>query len=84
MMEHVIDVVETAWEQHPELRLCQMLGNCFDFANLYYVEDDVLIDEIKKFYKDKKWKKRRKQSRKPKESKCSKTSAGKQCLCSHA
>lgn len=49
-IDRVLEVVKKYWERNPDLRLCQLLGNCFGFNDLYYVEDDVLVKELDNAY----------------------------------
>ncbi|KKL68194.1 hypothetical protein LCGC14_2127460 [marine sediment metagenome] len=39
-----------AWEANPELRFCQLIGNSFNFDDLYYVEDTELLEALKNKY----------------------------------
>jgi len=41
-IDRILDKVRKIWKQHPELRLMQLLGNCFEGADHYYKEDEVL------------------------------------------
>ena len=36
------------WTENPDLRFCQMLGNCFEQQDLYYIEDAELLEKLKK------------------------------------
>lgn len=38
------------WEKYPDLRLGQLLLNCFSDPLLYYIEDDKLIEAIESYY----------------------------------
>jgi uncharacterized protein YihD (DUF1040 family) len=49
-IDKILKVVKTYWKRNPDLRLCQLLGNCFGFNDLYYVEDEVLVKEIEEAY----------------------------------
>jgi uncharacterized protein YihD (DUF1040 family) len=46
----IIKQLEKIWKEHPELRLGQLIQNCFD--DIYYIEDDTLISVIERFYKN--------------------------------
>jgi len=48
----VLQLIHKIWVQHPELRLCQLIGNCFPASDLYYVEDDVLVMRLKEKYNE--------------------------------
>jgi len=39
----ILDIIKEAWDKNPELRLCQLIGNCFEIEDLYYVEDERLV-----------------------------------------
>ena len=48
---NILDSIQTIWSQYPDLRLGQLLGNVMrDYTYLYYVEDEDLIYELKKYY----------------------------------
>ena len=38
------------WEKYPDLRLGQLLLNCFSDPLLYYIEDDKLIESLESYY----------------------------------
>ena len=46
----VLDYVRRAWERNPDLRLGQLIVNLTSerFADLFYVEDDQLLDVLRK------------------------------------
>lgn len=43
-------LIETVWKKNPDLRLCQLLSNCFVANDLYYKEDDDLYQRLKETY----------------------------------
>jgi len=47
----ILKLVQKFWEANPDLRLCQLLGNCFEINDLYHVEDDDLILKLIQTYK---------------------------------
>lgn len=47
----ILELIEKLWLDMPDLRLCQLLSNCFGDKDLYYIEDDVLEKQIKRTYK---------------------------------
>jgi Ni,Fe-hydrogenase III small subunit len=42
--------VREVWEKMPDLRLCQLIGNCFPAGDLYYREDDELLHALEATY----------------------------------
>ena len=42
--------IQKVWEQFPDLRLGQLLLNATDDTILYYLEDEELVEYLKKFY----------------------------------
>ena len=52
-IDKVLAVIKKVWEKKPDLRLMQLLGNCFDF-DPYYIQDENLMDYLNEVYKEKK------------------------------
>ena len=50
-IERILKLIEKIWNKNPDLRLCQLIGNCFNAGDLYYVEDDTLKKQLKEKYK---------------------------------
>ena len=50
MDAELIRLISEIWEQNPNLRLCQLIGNCFGENDLYYKEDNDLIKQLKNTY----------------------------------
>ncbi|MBA7602518.1 hypothetical protein ES703_09611 [subsurface metagenome] len=51
-IKSLLKTIKKAWKKHPDLRLCQLIGNCFPGkSDLYSVEDDDLLKRIKKTYR---------------------------------
>ena len=47
----LLKTIEEAWKSCPDLRLCQLIANCFPGkSDLYSVEDEELLKRIKKNY----------------------------------
>ena len=46
----ILALIEKIWKKNPDLRLCQLIGNCFSLHDLYYVEDDDLEEELERTY----------------------------------
>jgi len=42
--------IERIWLEDPDLRLCQLIGNCYESGDLYYKEDDDLLKRLKEVY----------------------------------
>ena len=58
-INEILKLISEIWYKNPELRLCQLIENCFseevdDYGlrnvDLYYLEDDVLQDRLEKVY----------------------------------
>ena len=47
---NILDKVGKIWEKYPDLRLGQLLLNCFSDPLLYYIEDDKLIESLESYY----------------------------------
>lgn len=50
-IDHVIDGLRAIWREHPDLRLGQLINNAVAEPLLYYIEDDKMIDSLRRFYK---------------------------------
>lgn len=48
----VLAAIGEVWEKNPDLRLGQLLSNVYRDPSLYYIEDDKLVEGIKKYYSD--------------------------------
>ena len=47
----ILKLIGKIWVKDPNLRLCQLIGNCFDhLQDMYYVEDDELEQRLKEVY----------------------------------
>ena len=46
----VQELIGKIWKKNPDLRLCQLIGNCFEPTDLYHVKDDILVKALKKYY----------------------------------
>ena len=49
----ILKEIEKIWKQHPDLRLGQLLLNIVGESILYFMEDETLVDIIKKGYEKK-------------------------------
>jgi uncharacterized protein YihD (DUF1040 family) len=49
-IKRILKLIEVLWEKNPDLRLCQLIGNCFGPRNPYYREDDELEEALKNTY----------------------------------
>ena len=52
-IKRILNLIEKIWKKNPDLRLYQLLRNCFDIppdVDLYYVEDDELEERLRKNY----------------------------------
>ena len=46
----VLAEIKKYWKRNPNMRLCQLLGNCFAQSDLYSIEDDELVEELEEAY----------------------------------
>lgn len=51
-IDYVLHVIEVIWKQALDLRLMQLLQNVLGHGDNYNVEDEVLIEKVRKFYSD--------------------------------
>ena len=42
--------IRRIWKAEPDLRLCQLIGNCFPAGDNYYREDDLLASRLEGVY----------------------------------
>lgn len=49
-IKRILKKIEEIWIKNPDLRLCQLIGNCFNAGDLYNVEDKEL-EKALDFYK---------------------------------
>ena len=49
-ISNVLDRLGKIWEKYPDLRLGQLLLNCFSDPLLYYIDDDKLIESLESYY----------------------------------
>jgi len=46
----VLALIREVWKRNPSLRLCQLIGNCFDAGDNYNREDHELLCNILRVY----------------------------------
>ena len=46
----LLNLIHKIWKKYPDLRLCQLIGNCFESGDLYNKDDNVLEIELKMRY----------------------------------
>jgi Ni,Fe-hydrogenase III small subunit len=46
----ILKEIERIWLEDPDLRLCQLIGNCYESGDIYYKEDDDLLNRLKETY----------------------------------
>ncbi len=46
----ILRTIYRIWLKNPDLRLIQLLGNCFEEKDLYYIEDEELEKKLKEEY----------------------------------
>ena len=49
----ILEKIKEVWLKNPDLRLTQLIGNCFGAGDLYYVEDDLLLKKLNDVYRTK-------------------------------
>lgn len=49
-IDKILEEVKRVWEKYPDLRLGQLLLNIPISGDIYYIEDEQLIRELKKLY----------------------------------
>ena len=49
-IKRILKLLQEIWTKHPDLRLTQVIGNCFNYGDLYYIEDENLEDGLKGTY----------------------------------
>lgn len=50
-IEPMLEELKSVWEQYPDLRLGQLICDIVPEDKLYYVEDDMMLKQIKKWKK---------------------------------
>ena len=48
----ILKLIERIWKKAPDLRLLQLITNCFDEQDLYHIEDDLVEARIRAVYKE--------------------------------
>lgn len=46
----ILRLIKKIWTKHPNLRLCQLIGNCFPAGDNYYKEDKDLEKRLRETY----------------------------------
>lgn len=49
-INRISKLIGKIWRKNPDLRLCQLIGNCFEHGDLYHQEDDVVEERLRKTY----------------------------------
>ena len=49
-IDKILDDIKSIWKKHPDMRLGQLLCNVIPETYMYFVEDDSMIDAVKKYY----------------------------------
>jgi len=50
IMAKVLATIVVLWYKNPDLRLCQLIGNCFEFGDNYRRSDIELLKGLGEFY----------------------------------
>ena len=48
----VLEMIRKIWLKHSDLRLTQLIGNCFPPGDNYHKEDDELVERLKFVYRE--------------------------------
>lgn len=51
-IDKILQEISRIWHKYPDLRLGQLIGNVLEGTNLYYVEDDGLVNALKDAYEE--------------------------------
>ena len=52
-IKKILSMIEDIWTYYPQLRLGQVLGNCFEAEkDLFYVKDSELVKALKETYEN--------------------------------
>ena len=46
----ILQEIDAIWHKYPDMRLGQLIGNVLEGPNLYYVEDEGLVNALKDVY----------------------------------
>ncbi len=46
----IMTLIFKIWIAYPDLRFCQLIGNCFKDPDVYYQEDEELVQKLKERY----------------------------------
>lgn len=49
-IDRILKMIEKIWKKHPDLRLMQLLGNCYSPGDNYFKEDKALEKNLKRVY----------------------------------
>ena len=49
-IKRILKLIEKIWKKNPDLRLYQLLGNCFQYGDNYYKDDNLLEMRLKEVY----------------------------------
>lgn len=51
-IKRILSIIEGIWVKNPDLRLCQLIGNCWEAGDNYAKEDDELEIRLKEVYRN--------------------------------
>ena len=49
-IDDIMRRLKKLWKVFPDLRLGQLLGNCLNYQQLYYLEDEDVMKAVEAFY----------------------------------
>jgi len=48
--KEILYILQLIMEKYPSLRLCQIIGNCFEPNDLYYKTDEEVLEGLEAYY----------------------------------
>lgn len=51
-IKRILKLLERIWKKNPELRLTQLLLNCFDESDPYHIEDELTEQRLRAVYRE--------------------------------
>jgi len=45
----ILSILQKIWYEYPDLRLCQLISNIAGKNDIFYIEDDILLKQLKEY-----------------------------------